>query len=105
MRAGLLRKTITIQEQIITKDSYGSNVSEWKDILSTRAEVKSNTGNRELNNGEIINTYTVTFTIRFYHNIKEQMRILHSGRKYRILSINKELYKQAVTIIGELINE
>lgn len=105
MQAGLLRNPITIQEPVTLKDTYGANTTEWKDVISTRAQVTYNNGNRQNLNNEIVHTYTITFTIRLYHRINEQMRILWDGKKYRVLSINKELYKQSVTIITELINE
>nr|WP_244668142.1 hypothetical protein [Phocaeicola vulgatus] len=43
--------------------------------------------------------------MRLYHKVNEQMRIIWNGNKYRILSINRELYKQSITIVTELINE
>lgn len=105
MRAGLLTEPITIKEPIIIKDEFGGNAIDWKDVISTRAKVTYNSGSRQNQNNEIVNTYTVTFTIRLYHRIDEPMRILWNGNKYRILSINRELYKQSITIITELINE
>lgn len=105
MLAGLLRNPITIQEPVTIKDSYGANTIEWRDVISTRAQVTYNNGDRQSLNNEIVHTYTITFTIRMYHRINEQMRILWDNKKYRILSINKELYKQSVTIIAEVVNE
>ena len=105
MRAGLLNYPITIQEPVTVKDVYGANGIDWRDIISTRAQVTYNTGNRQNQNNEIIQCYTVTFHIRLYHKVNEQMRIIWNGNKYRILSINRELYKQSITIVTELINE
>lgn len=105
MRAGLLQNPITIQEAISIKDGFGANSIEWKDVVSTRAQVTYNNGNRQNQNNEIVHSYTVTFTIRLYHRINEGMRIIWNGNKYRILSINRELYKQSITIVTELINE
>lgn len=105
MRAGLLRDSITIQEPVVVTDIYGGSSIEWRDIVNTRTQVNFNSGNRQNQNNEIITTYTITFTIRFYHKINEKMRIVWNGNKYRILSINRELYKQSITIITELINE
>ena len=36
-----------------------------------------------------------------------KLSLIHiwNGNKYRILSINRELYKQSITIVTELINE
>ena len=100
-----MRETITIQKLTTTKDSYGANTSLWVDKFTTRAQVTTNSGNRLNQNYEIIHTYNLTFTIRLYHNVEEADRIIYNGKKYKIISINKELYKQAITIIGELINE
>lgn len=105
MQAGLLREPITVQEPVTIKDNYGANTTDWKDVISTRAQVTYNNGNRQNQNNEIVHTYTITFTIRLYHRVDELMRIIWNGKKYRILSINKELYKQSVTITTELINE
>ena len=105
MRAGLLTEPITIQELVTVKDEYGANKTEYKDIISTRAQITYNTGNRENQNNEILNTYQKTFTIRLYHKVNEKMIILWKGEKYRILGINKELYKQSISITTERINE
>lgn len=100
-----MRDSITIQKLTTTKDSFGANTPLWVEKFTTRAQVTTNSGNRLNQNYEIIHTYNLTFTIRLYHDVEESDRILYNGKKYRIISINKELYKQAITIIGELINE
>lgn len=69
MRAGLLNYPITIQEPITLKDVYGANGIDWKDAISTRAQITYNSGNRQNQNNEIIHCYTVTFTIRLYHKV------------------------------------
>ena len=105
MRAGDLKYVITIQQPITVQNEYGANGIDWKDVISTRAKAEQNSGNRQNENNEIVHTYTITFTIRYYHNITDDMRIIWNGNKYRILSINKEIYKQSATIITELIND
>ena len=47
MRAGLLNYPITIQEPITLKDVYGANGIDWKDAISTRAQITYNSGNRQ----------------------------------------------------------
>lgn len=103
MRAGLLTKPITFRRATITKNEYGQEVTYWENYIITRGNVKYNTGNRTIENQEILNTYTVIFTVRSYHKIDESMRVLYNGKQYRILSINED--RQSITIIGELINE
>lgn len=105
MRAGLLRDEITVEKLTTMKDSYGSIEESWEAKLSTRAEVKYNSGNRAALNNEIIHTSNITFIVRYYHPIDESDRILYKGKRYRILSISRELYKQTISIITELINE
>lgn len=104
MRAGQLTEPITFRKAIITKNQFGAEETYWENHIITRGNVKSNTGNRVIENSEIINTYTVTFTIRSYHRIDECMRILYNRKLYRILSINEDRLRQSTTIIGELIN-
>ena len=103
MRAGLLTDPVTFRKATITKIQYGQEETYWENHIITRGNIKFNSGNRVTENNEIINTYTVTFTVRSYHKIDEFMRILWKGKTYRILSIEED--KTKLTIIGELINE
>ena len=105
MRAGLLTEPVTFRRATTTKNQYGEEETIWENYIITRGNVKYNTGNRAIENQEIINTYTVTFTVRSYHNIDESMKILYKKKLYRILSIEEDRLKQSITIIGELINE
>lgn len=104
MRAGLLTEPITFKKSVITKNQYGQEETYWDNHIITRGNVRFNSGNRVTENNEIINTYTVTFTVRNYHKIDEFMRILWKDKLYRILSIEEDRQKQSITIIGELIN-
>ena len=105
MRAGILTETILLQESVPIKNEFGATSMEWVDYLQTRANIKFNSGNRVNQNNETFTSYTLTFTIRFYHKVNEQMRIIYQGKKYRILAINSNRTKQSTEIIGELINE
>ena len=87
MRAGQLTEKITLQEATISTNSYGANDLVWNDVLTTRANVIYQNGNRINDTNEITFAYTVTFVIRSYHKINERMRILYNDKLYRILSI------------------
>ncbi|CDB47721.1 phage head-tail adaptor [Parabacteroides sp. CAG:2] len=67
MRAGLLNYPITIQEPITLKDVYGANGIDWKDAISTRAQVTYNSGNRQNQNNEIIHCYSRITKLSDYH--------------------------------------
>lgn len=105
MQAGLLKEVVTIQKPVVNQDGFGANDVNWSDLITTRASVGYNTGNRVNDNNEITFTYQVTFTVRVYHQINERMRIIWQGKKYRILSIELDKQKQRQTIRTELINE
>lgn len=105
MNGGRLKEIITIQRSTITVDEYGANQLQWKDYITTRADVQYDSGNRMNESNEIIYTYTKTFTIRVYHKVDEKDRIRWDGKYYRILSIEKDKDKQNLTIKTELINE
>ena len=75
MKAGTLNETIIIEEPIVSRNDYGDETIIWKELTRTRAEVKFNSGNRAIENQEIVNNYTILFNIRFYHLVNENMRI------------------------------
>ena len=102
MRAGILTETILLQESVPIKNEFGATSMEWVDYLQTRANIKFNSGNRVNQNNEIFTSYTLTFTIRYYH---KAVSYTHLTLKYRILAINSNRTKQSTEIIGELINE
>ena len=105
MRAGILTEPITFRKASIVKNQYGQEETYWDNYIITRGNVKFNSGNRVTENNEILNTYTVIFTVRNYHKIDEFMRVLWKGKLYRILSIENSREKQSLTINAELINE
>lgn len=106
MRAGLLRETIGIEKPTVVQNDFGANHIEWTTFIKkTRAQVTYSNGNRVNENNEIVFSYEVIFTVRVYHQINENMRIIWKNKKYRILSIEESLEKQNLTIRTELINE
>jgi SPP1 family predicted phage head-tail adaptor len=105
MRAGLLNTTITIEQQINNKGEFGATNISWVPYKSTKARCTYSSGNRTNENNEIFFAYEVIFTIRIYHKVSENMRIIWEGRKYRILAIEKQKAQQQIVIKTELINE
>ena len=106
MIAGTLKDIISIEEPIVVKDEFGANKLVWeKAIKRTRAKVSYRSGSRTNENNEIIFAYEVDFTIRIYHQVTENMRIIWKNKKYRILSLEPDKAKQQITIRTELVNE
>ena len=110
MRAGLLTETILLQESVPVKNEFGATSMEWVDYLQTRANIKFNSGNRVNQNNEIFTSYTLTFTIRYYHKVNEQMRIIYQDKKYRNALrkagriLQKETKTQLRSVVGKTIN-
>jgi len=106
MRAGSLRWKVTFLKPVITINDYGTEKQSWEEAFTTKADVKFDSGDRIVENQELVFTNIVTFIVRFYHQIDEMMRIQWQGKTYRILSINPELlpYNQKI-IKTELVNE
>lgn len=107
MRSGLLTEHIDIKQSINDKSEYGSTEQSWRTIIKTRAKVTWTSGNKSIENDEIVSNYDIEFTIRIYHydKINENMIIVWRGKKYRILSIFPDKGLQQLTIHTELINE
>lgn len=106
MEAGKLTERITIQNQVVVRDVYGSTTTTWTDVVNDLpAAVGYVSGNREIDNEEIFHGRITTFSIRWRGSIDETMRVLWGDLKYRILSIDRRTHRREYYIRTELINE
>lgn len=105
MRAGLLNEIVTILAPKITINDTGEQSMQYVEKLKTRAYVEHSTGNRSIENTEIVFNYTKTFKVRSYVDVCELDRISWNKREYRIISIEPNRQYQELTIIAELIND
>jgi len=97
MRAGSLKNTISIENAVSSKNSFGENITTWflfKTLPSSIEEIKDS----EVLNGE--KKYSVgirKFRIRYMVGLDLKMRIKHLDNIYEIVDIenpyekNKEL--------------
>jgi len=105
MQAGLLRDVLRFQESKSQRDNMGGISDKWVDVFSKRAEVKFSSGSRKLVNGEIFNPLAIECKIRYCKDVHEKMIFIYEGRKYKIISINRDRLQQSTIIQAELINE
>lgn len=105
MQAGLLTEIISFYENQSKRDNFGSTTDNWVKVYDKRARVQFDNGARKEVVGEVINTTSNTFTIRYCKEVNEKMRIYYDRRKYRIISINRDRKQQSTVIKAELINE
>lgn len=105
MQAGLLRDIVRFQESKTQRDGMGGLSDEWIDVFVKRAEVKFSSGSRKTVNGEVFNPLAITCKIRYCKDINEKMIFIYEGRKFKIVSINRDRLQQTTVIQAELINE
>jgi head-tail adaptor len=105
MRAGSLTEIIEIWKPVTVINEFGEQATEYILSKQTRANLIHNSGNRNINNGEVVFSYNKTFVIRNYHNIDELDRIKWNNRFYRILDIEPNDKLQQLTLVTDIINE
>ncbi|MFR1084153.1 MAG: phage head closure protein [Bacteroides cellulosilyticus] len=98
LQAGLLREIIRFQESRTQRDELGGSSDNWVDVFSKRADVRFASGNRTLVNGEVFNPLAITCKIRYCKEIHEKMIFIYEGRKYKIISINRDRLQQCTII-------
>lgn len=103
MRAGLLNKVVTILEPVTINSEYGGAETKYESTKNTKARVVFNNGERLVDNSEIYHSYTISFEIRNYHKVNEDMRIKYKDKQYRILSVEEQV--QSLILKCELVNE
>ncbi len=105
MEAGRLTENIEIYSPNIIKNELGEQVNTYSYKLRTKANKLSNSGNRKLENHEIVYSYNLVFEVRYYIDVEETDRIKYNNKFHRILSIDKNNLLQKIIITTELINE
>ena len=84
MRAGDLRKRITFQMRVTTKDALGGQLGNWVDFATVWAEI------RPLNSYELFRAQAIQseisheITIRYVPGITASMRAVYNGRIFNL---------------------
>lgn len=85
--AGKLRHQITIQQPTRTQDSFGEPLLTWSAFAVTRASVEPIVGRELTQAAKVEGDMTHRVYVRFRDGITTDMRILHRGRVFNILSV------------------
>lgn len=84
MRAGKLDRTITIERPTTALDLYGTPVTGWVLVATTRAQI-INAATEEFIRGQGASTETsITFRIRWLDGVTVENRITYEGAAYDI---------------------
>jgi len=104
MNSALLRDPIDIYELTTIKTEYGTIQTSYNLKYHTRAYVRFNSENLTVSEGEVYFPINRTFIVRAYVPVVETDQIEYEGKRYKILSINKNKYYNDIEIICQLIN-
>lgn len=86
--AGEFRHVIRIQEQIASRDNFGSNVIAWVDkFTKVYASCEPLSGRELMNQGNVENEVTTRFKIRYREGVLPQQRIVYRNKFYDIKSV------------------
>ena len=87
MRAGLLRKRITIQRSTSTQDTFGAPVKTWADVGGRYASVEPLTGREFEDAQQNVSRIETRFITRYTTGITSKNRIVFNNVNYEIESI------------------
>jgi len=105
MRAGLLTEVIEIHKPKITKSDWGEQSTVYIKDKLTRARIINDSGNRSIENDEVVYNYDKTFEVRTYVDVEELDLIKWNNKFWRILEIEIDKPKQTKTIKCVLKND
>ena len=104
MRAGWLRHRVTIQEKIVTRDTYGEEDFTWSDTATVWASVEPSRG-RDFQQAQTEQvTYDTVIRLRYGTDINPENRIVWNGQYYDVRSVvsvfekSKELEAQCIRV-------
>lgn len=104
MNSALLRHIIDIYELVETKTQYGTIKKTYNFKYQTRAHVRFNSENQVISEGEVYYPINRTFIVRAFVPVTETDVIEFEGKRYKIMSINKNIYYNDIEIVTTLIN-
>lgn len=91
MKAGRLRKRITIQQKVIGKDELGQDIDQWVDVCNVRAEIRDISG-REYQSSQAEQSQTdCKILIRHRNDIAPDMRVMCNGIYYDIKAVLEDV--------------
>lgn len=92
MRAGKMKRRITLQVAEDHRDETGQVIHEWRDIATVWADIKGISGRERMASGAIFSEATVRIWTRYRDDITTANRILYHlpnirGQVYGILAV------------------
>jgi SPP1 family predicted phage head-tail adaptor len=99
MRAGELRHRITIQQQTISRDSYGAEVPEWSTLATVWAKIVTTSGAEQIEAAQVATaTLTHEVTIRWRSDVQPTMQVLWGSRTLTIRAVVDDNVKRMLIL-------
>lgn len=102
MRAGLLTTPVVFLKRVKVASDYGKGAAEWVEELSTRCRVQPQRGTFTTHVEEPFYEQRLTLTLRIYHKISPEWRVLLYGVEWQQISPplpDRQLQCQTLEII------
>jgi SPP1 family predicted phage head-tail adaptor len=87
MRAGLLRKRISIQTNSAVQNGFGEPTTSWSETAKAWAQVDNLQGQELFAAQQLIPEVTTKITIRYRTGMRADMRIVMGARKFNINAV------------------
>ena len=105
MMAGQYNEVVKIYDIHETINEYGEREEERVFKRITRAHIERASGNRNVENDEIVYNHNKTFHLHSYVKLEDTSQICLNKKYYRILSIEPRREYNDIEVITEEINE
>lgn len=87
MQIGRLNRRVTIQQKLVTRDSYGGESITWTDVATVWAAVLPLRGREYVALRDAGAELTTRFVIRHRSSVTPAMRIVHGDAIYDIVEV------------------
>ena len=87
MRAGKLRRSITIQQPTNATDAIGGLTQSWSTFASAYAEISPNNGREAIQAQQINAQQPIQIRMRYVSGVLPKMRVLYGSRIFEIISV------------------
>ena len=85
MRAGKLRRIVTIEQVALAQDGTGAPVETWSTFAANVwADIEEATGREQIQAGQVNPVRPVTIRIRYLAGVTDTMRVIYGTRTFQI---------------------
>lgn len=90
IRAGDLKRQVTIEQRSTVKDGWGQELTSWTTFCTARAAIEQVSGSESVQGGAQVGGTRHNVTIRYRPGIRQDMRVIYQGRVLEIVSVLDE---------------